>query len=210
MKTGGIGGAKTLTGLNFEDKVDFQKLLGDKPGYKIEKLPKKAGMGVFFNNELVARCFRKHEFYKFLDESGIDWKKIGLEIGKNFGFEPYFPKLRYFVVDDPVKVFNLSQELYPLILRQILIFFGDKKFEIDPPIIQKEMNNIIFRIRGSKYCRSKIFFHLLSGIEEAEIGQIIPFPIKIDVLQQISEKKIVDINFKIFPDEKRETIIDSP
>ncbi len=136
---------------------------------------------------------------------GINWKKFGLDLGKTFGFEPYFPKLRYFVVDDPLKVFNLSQELYPLILRQILIFFGDKNFKIGPPIIQKEMNNIIFRIHGSKYSKSKIFFHLLCGIEEAEIGQIIPIPIKIDVLQQISEKEIVDINFKIFPDEERES-----
>jgi hypothetical protein len=28
MKEGGIGGANTLTGLNFENKVDFQNLLG--------------------------------------------------------------------------------------------------------------------------------------------------------------------------------------
>ena len=121
----------------------------------------------------------------------IDWKDFGLELGKNFGFEPYFPKLRYFVVDDPSKIYDLSQELYPLILRQVLIYFGDKNFEIDPPIIQKEMNNFIFRIRGSKYCKNKIFFHILCGIEEAEIGQIIPFRVKIDVLQQISEKQIL-------------------
>jgi len=134
----------------------------------------------------------------------IDWKKFGLDLGKTFGFEPYFPKLRYFVVDDSKKIIKLSQELYPLILQQVLIYFGDKNFEIDPPIIQKEMNNFIFRIRGSKYCKNKIFYHLLCGIEEAEIGQIIPFPVKVDVLQQISEKEIVDINFRIFPDKKKE------
>ncbi len=44
MKTGGVGGAKTLTGLNFESKVDFQKLLGDIPGYSIVKIPGKAGV----------------------------------------------------------------------------------------------------------------------------------------------------------------------
>jgi hypothetical protein len=76
MKTGGVGGANTLTGLNFENKVDFQKLLGDIPGYQIKKLSDKAGSGVYFENELVARCFRKQEFYKFLGESKIDWKKI--------------------------------------------------------------------------------------------------------------------------------------
>ena len=134
----------------------------------------------------------------------LDWKKFGLDLGKNFGFEPYFPKLRYFVADEPLKVFNISQELYPLILRQVLIFLGDKDFEIDPPIIQKKMNNIVFRIRNSKYYKNKIFFPLLCGIEEAEIGQIFKIPIKIDVLQQISEEKIVDINFKILPHEIRE------
>lgn len=76
MKTGGTGGGNTLTGLNFEDKVDFQKLLCEKPGYKMEKIPGKSGIGVFFNNELVARCFRKYEFYSFLSESGIEWQEM--------------------------------------------------------------------------------------------------------------------------------------
>lgn len=30
MKTGGVGGANTQTGLNFERKVDFQKLMKEK------------------------------------------------------------------------------------------------------------------------------------------------------------------------------------
>jgi len=76
MKKGGIGGANTLTGLNFEKKVDFQKLLGSLPGYEVKKVLGKAGMGVFFDGKMVARCFRKHDFYKFLDESGVDWRKI--------------------------------------------------------------------------------------------------------------------------------------
>ena len=76
MKEGGLGGATTLTGLKFERKVDFQKLLGDIPGYNIKKIPGKAGKGVFFQDNLVARCFRKHDFYQFLTESGIEWKSI--------------------------------------------------------------------------------------------------------------------------------------
>jgi len=76
MKEGGLGGATTLTGLKFERKVDFQKLLGDIPGYNIKKIPGKAGMGVFFLDNLVARCFRKHDFYQFLTESGVGWKSI--------------------------------------------------------------------------------------------------------------------------------------
>ncbi|MDD5344596.1 MAG: hypothetical protein PHW12_09270, partial [Smithella sp.] len=63
MKTGGVGGGNTLTGLNFESKVDFQNLLRNIAGYIVEKLPDKAGMGVFFEGNIVARCFKKHDFY---------------------------------------------------------------------------------------------------------------------------------------------------
>jgi len=59
MKVGGLGGANTLTGLNFEGKVDFQKLLGKIPGYRLAPIPNKAGLGVFFDEKLIARCFKK-------------------------------------------------------------------------------------------------------------------------------------------------------
>ncbi len=29
---------------------------------------------MFFRGKLVARCFRKNDFYAFLEEEGIDWK----------------------------------------------------------------------------------------------------------------------------------------
>lgn len=76
MKTGGFGGANTLTGLNFEDKIDFTKLLLKVDGYSIEKILGKVGLGVYFQGKLVARCFKKHDFYRFLDESNIEWTKI--------------------------------------------------------------------------------------------------------------------------------------
>lgn len=76
MKTGGTGGALTLTGLNFESKVDLQSLLEKVPGYSLSKVAGKAGTSVFFEGKLVARCFKKHEFYKFLDESNVDWRKL--------------------------------------------------------------------------------------------------------------------------------------
>ncbi len=76
MKTGGLGGANTLTGLNIESKVDFQKLLGKIPGYSIATISEKAGMGIFFEGKLVARYFKKHDFYGFLDESKVDWQKM--------------------------------------------------------------------------------------------------------------------------------------
>lgn len=69
------GGANTLDGLYFEEKVDLYKILAQMPGYSVQK-SKKAGVEVYFEGELVARCFRKHEFYKFLDENNIQWRNI--------------------------------------------------------------------------------------------------------------------------------------
>jgi hypothetical protein len=76
MKEKGIGGGNTITGLNFERTVDFQELLAAKPGYEIKEIPEKAGKGVFFEGELVARCFRKNGFYKYLDENDVDWHAL--------------------------------------------------------------------------------------------------------------------------------------
>lgn len=77
MKKGGKGGAKTLSnGLNFEKKVDFQTLLSLIPGYEIKKILNKAGSGVYYKSKLVARCFKKHDFYKYLSEEGINWEDI--------------------------------------------------------------------------------------------------------------------------------------
>ncbi|MDI6699693.1 MAG: hypothetical protein QME48_00435 [bacterium] len=76
MKKGGSGGAKTITGLNFEKKVDLYKLLTTIPGYRVEKSKTRAGIDVYYINELIARCFKKYEFYKFLYENQIDWEKI--------------------------------------------------------------------------------------------------------------------------------------
>jgi hypothetical protein len=76
MKTGGFGGGNTRTGLNFEREIDFHDLLAAKPGYVVKPIPGKAGKGVYFKGNLVARCFRKHDFYDFLEEQGVDWKPI--------------------------------------------------------------------------------------------------------------------------------------
>ncbi|MFA4987119.1 MAG: hypothetical protein WC712_11075 [Candidatus Brocadiia bacterium] len=75
MKEGGIGGANTKTGLHFERKADLLKLLDAIPGYEVKR-GGRAGSVILFRGEVVARCFKQHEFYKFLDESGVDWKKI--------------------------------------------------------------------------------------------------------------------------------------
>lgn len=70
----GVGGNATLTGLNFENKVDLITLLKQTKGYRVEKST--IGHNVFFNQQKVARCFKKYDFYKFLDENKIDHKKI--------------------------------------------------------------------------------------------------------------------------------------
>jgi hypothetical protein len=51
----GKGGANTLTGLNFEAKVDFLTLLTGIDGYTVKKSGAKAGADVFFDGKLVAR-----------------------------------------------------------------------------------------------------------------------------------------------------------
>jgi len=76
VKKGGTGGARTLTGLNFEKKVDLYKILSRIPGYRVERSKVRAGVDVYFKGELVARCFRKYEFYRFLEENNVDWGKI--------------------------------------------------------------------------------------------------------------------------------------
>ena len=74
MKHLGFGGANTLTGLKFELEVHFEDLLAAKLGYEVRPIQGKAGKGVFYEGQLVARCFKKHDFYRFLEEQGVDWK----------------------------------------------------------------------------------------------------------------------------------------
>lgn len=70
MKTGGVGGANTKTGLAFEGKTDILTFLSKQKDYKVE------GNIVFFKGKEVARTYKKHAFYKFLEEKGINWKTI--------------------------------------------------------------------------------------------------------------------------------------
>ncbi|MGN1058409.1 MAG: PD-(D/E)XK nuclease superfamily protein [Candidatus Avelusimicrobium sp.] len=70
MKTGGVGGANTKTGLAFEGKTDILTFLSKQKDYKVE------GNIVFFKGKEVAQTYKKHAFYKFLEEKGIDWKTI--------------------------------------------------------------------------------------------------------------------------------------
>ncbi len=70
MKAQGKGGANTKTGLVFEGKTDLATFLSSQKNYEVR------GDEVYCKEEFVARVFKKHGFYKFLDSQGVDWKKL--------------------------------------------------------------------------------------------------------------------------------------
>ena len=72
----GVGGASTITGLKFEKEVDFLTLLKSVDGYSVQESDQDAGSNVYFDGTLVARVFRKYDFYRFLEEYEINWKNI--------------------------------------------------------------------------------------------------------------------------------------
>jgi len=71
----GKGGSNTKTGLHFEERVDMKKLLQGIEGYELVETSNRSGYKVFYDGKEVARCFQKHEFYRFLTEFQVDWKK---------------------------------------------------------------------------------------------------------------------------------------
>lgn len=70
MIKNGKGGGNTKTGLVFEGKTDLATFLNNQNGYRV------INDIVFYNGEEVARIFKKHGFYRFLEAVGIDWRKI--------------------------------------------------------------------------------------------------------------------------------------
>lgn len=70
MKTGGIGGGNTITGLNFEKETDILDLLKTKKGYKVVKNV------IYYESKKVAESFRKNSLYKYLETKGVDYTKI--------------------------------------------------------------------------------------------------------------------------------------
>ena len=70
MIKNGKGGGNTKTGFIFEGKTDLATFLDKQKGYDVVD-----GI-VYYNNEQVARIFKKHGFYKFLKELGIEWENI--------------------------------------------------------------------------------------------------------------------------------------
>jgi len=70
MKKGGIGGGNTVTGINFENEVDFLTLIAKQKGYTV------CEHEIIYNDNVVAQAFKKHGFYKYLEQKGVDWKKL--------------------------------------------------------------------------------------------------------------------------------------
>jgi len=70
MKKGGVGGALTKTGLNFEKSSDILTLFARTPGYTIKDNL------ILYKGKEVARSYRKNSFYSFLASQGVEYKKI--------------------------------------------------------------------------------------------------------------------------------------
>ena len=70
MKKGGIGGGSTITGLNFERKIDILSLLQSKKDYEVKKNI------VYYKGVEVARSYKKRALYRFISSQGVDYTKI--------------------------------------------------------------------------------------------------------------------------------------
>ena len=70
MIKNGMGGANTKTGLAFEGKTDLITFLATQNGYTVN------GNEIYYKNEFVAKTFKKHKFYDFIEELGINWEEI--------------------------------------------------------------------------------------------------------------------------------------
>ena len=70
MVKDGMGGANTKTGLEFEGKTDLVTFLSKQNGYTVKE------NSIYYKDKFVARTFKKHKFYDFLSEFGINWKEI--------------------------------------------------------------------------------------------------------------------------------------
>jgi len=66
MIKGGKGGAKTQSGLMFEERVDLRTAFSNLPNYQV------IGNEIVYNGRVVAKIYKKYEFYnKFLRSLNI-------------------------------------------------------------------------------------------------------------------------------------------
>lgn len=71
MKKGGIGGANTVTGLRYEEKVNFLTMIAKVPGYEVRENE------IFYEGKYLASSFPKHSLYNtFLQSKGVDYKQF--------------------------------------------------------------------------------------------------------------------------------------
>jgi hypothetical protein len=70
MIKGGSGGANTCRGLQFEAETDLLVALSRRERVTVK------GDDIYIDGKQVARAFKKHKLYKFLEEHRIDYKKI--------------------------------------------------------------------------------------------------------------------------------------
>jgi hypothetical protein len=70
MIKGGVGGAKTRSGLVFEKSTDLETALRQIDGIEIY------GIGVFRNSNKIGLLLQKQALYRFLTDSGVDWEKL--------------------------------------------------------------------------------------------------------------------------------------
>ncbi len=67
MKKGGVGGAKTVTGLHFEKKVHLLTKIVEIPGYEVR------GNDIYYQGKYLASSYPKNDLYeKFLRPKGIN------------------------------------------------------------------------------------------------------------------------------------------
>lgn len=66
----GKGGGNTITGLNFEKRIDILKLLQKIKDYEIKNNV------IYYKKKEVAKSFKKYALYRFLQSEGVDYTKI--------------------------------------------------------------------------------------------------------------------------------------
>jgi hypothetical protein len=82
MVRGGLGGGNTQTGIHFEGRVDIVTYLNDEvAGYRCEQKTfnsknQSMGFNMYYDENLVAESFKKHELYRYLDTLSVDWRSI--------------------------------------------------------------------------------------------------------------------------------------
>lgn len=75
MVKNGTGGGNTITGAIFENETDIIEFLSaNVDGYSITRLD--GYVEIFFDGVSVAKSFRKHQLYKYLELNGVDWRDV--------------------------------------------------------------------------------------------------------------------------------------